>query len=180
MTLSDANILSTFARIEQIKLLRQLVGGDLLYVTPAIYREIQQAVEGGRDFLQPVLDAVVSGEGFDLVALKRDEVAALANLPASLGEGEKEAIVVCLYRKDTRFLTNDKRARNYCREQGLAALDLPGVLRALWQQRVCSKSTVRLLVQEIETREGLVFKDQAEILKPRRSVRARSRRKKKR
>jgi predicted nucleic acid-binding protein len=180
MTLSDANILSTFARVEQIELLRQLVGGDPIYVPPAVYRELQQAVEVGRDFLQPVLDAIVSYEGFDLVALERGEVAALANLPESLGEGEKEAIVVCLHRKSTRLLTNDKRARNYCREQGLACLDLPGLLRALWQQGVCSKSTVRVLIQEIETQEGLVFKDKAEVLKPRRSVRARSRRKKNR
>jgi hypothetical protein len=73
-------------------------------------------------------------------------------------------------------VTNDKRARNFCRAEGIAVLDLNGVLRAMWETGVLSKRQVRALIQTIETQENLVFKNKEEILgqpsRPRRRKRS--------
>ena len=76
-----------------------------------------------------------------------------------LGAGEAESIAVCVNRRGTRLLTNDKRARNFCRERAIACLDLPGILRALWVRHVLSKKRVRELLRQIETEEGVVIKN---------------------
>ena len=101
----------------------------------------------------------------DLVALHREEVLAAKDLPASLGAGEAESIAVCLNRPGTQLLTNDKRARNYCRERSIACLDIPEILRALWVRQVLSKTQVRDLLRQIETEEGLVIRNKDEIFK---------------
>ena len=89
----------------------------------------------------------------------------MKDLPRSLGAGEADSIAVCLHRPGTRLLTNDKRARNYCREHGIPCLDLPAVLRALWVRRVVAKKKVRELVRQIETERGMVIKNKEEIFK---------------
>jgi predicted nucleic acid-binding protein len=165
VTLADVNILSTFARMGRLELLRKLFNEQTLYLSPACLDEVRQAVEVGCDFLAPVLTAVDAGEEFDVVPLDRDEVLLMPTLPASFGVGEREAVAVCLHRTGAKFLTNDRRARNFCREKGIDCLDLPTILRALWKRKVCSKKQVRGILAEIETQEGLVFKAKENIFK---------------
>ena len=157
MILVDVNILSTFARIRRLALLRQLCGGQTLYLTPACLEEVRQAVEVGCDFLMPVIECVQAGVEFDLVSLEKAEVLLMPTLPPVFGAGERESMAICLHRAGTQFLTNDRRARNFCCEKGIACLDLPTILRALWKRRICSKQQVRAMVKEMETQEGLVF-----------------------
>ena len=92
-------------------------------------------------------------------------VVAAKDLPGSLGAGEAESIAVCLNRPGTQLLTNDKRARNLCRERAVPCLDLPGILRALWVRQILSKKRVQELLRQIETEEGMVIKNKDEIFK---------------
>jgi predicted nucleic acid-binding protein len=165
MVVSDTNIISTFARIDQLDLLRQLFKVPQLHLTPGTYAELQKAVEVGCTFLEPVVEAIEQGQGFELLTLTKDEALELTHLPTSLGAGEKESISVSRHRPKTTLLTNDKRARNYCRAESIPCLDLPELLRALWQRGVCSKQEVRELIQRIETEKGMVLKDKQNILK---------------
>ena len=165
MIIADTNIVSTFARVGALDRVRELVKVDRLYVTPATFNELRRAVEAGCDFLAPTLATIQAGTELDLVELRREEVLAAKDLPASLGAGEAESIAVCLNRRGTQLLTNDKRARNFCRERAIACLDLPGILRALWVRHVLSKKRVRELLRQIETEEGLVIRNKDEIFK---------------
>ena len=165
MIVVDTNIISTFARVGALERVRQLVKAERLYVTPATFHELRRAVEAGCDFLAPALASIQAGTELDLVALHREEVLAAKDLPASLGAGEAESIAVCLNRPGTQLLTNDKRARNYCRERSIACLDIPEILRALWVRQVLSKTQVRDLLRQIETEEGLVIRNKDEIFK---------------
>lgn len=158
MIVADTNILSTFARVGAIDLLRQLCESDRLHVTPATFNKLRRAVEVGCDFLAPTLGAIQAGSGLDLIELRREEILTLDALPRSLGSGEAESIAVCLHRPGTRLLTNDKRARNFCREHSIPCLDLPAILRALWVRQVVGKERVRQLVHLIETERGMVIK----------------------
>jgi predicted nucleic acid-binding protein len=163
MIVADTNILSTFARVGAIDLLRQLCKSDRLHVTPATSNELRRAVEVGCGFLGPTLEAIQTASGLDLVELRREEILASKDLPRSLGAGEAESIVVCLHRPGTRLLTNDKRARNFCREHSVPCLDLPAILRGLWVRQVVTKERVRQLLRLIETEQGMVIKNKEAI-----------------
>ncbi len=165
MIIADTNIISTFARVGALDRLRQLVKAKRLHVTPATFHELRRAVEAGCEFLAPTLATIRTGTELDLVELRPEEVLAVKDLPASLGAGEAESIAVCANRRSTRLLTNDKRARNFCRERSIPCLDLPEILRAFWVRQVLSKQQVRELLRQIETEEGLVIKNQDEIFK---------------
>jgi predicted nucleic acid-binding protein len=111
------------------------------------------------------LDAIHSGQELDLLELTRPEILSVKDLPGSLGAGEAESIALCLSRPGTHFLTNDKRARSFCRERGIPCLDLPGILRALWVRKAIPKKKVRELVRRIETEQGMVIKNKDQIFK---------------
>ena len=84
------------------------------------------------------------------------------NLPTSLADGEAESITVCLARSGA-FLTNDRRARNFARKEGIEVFDLSEVLRSLWKLGICSKQKIRQLVADIENKEGMVIKHKERI-----------------
>jgi predicted nucleic acid-binding protein len=161
MILADTNILGTLARVKRIELLLDLFGQDEIGVCPAVYAELLAGMREGREFLQPAVDLVEKGR-IKLVALTADEILGRQKLPTSLDSGEAESITVCQTR-GAAFLTNDRRARNFCLDQGIEVFDLIDMLRALWKLRVCSKQQVRQLVHDIEHREGMVIKHQERI-----------------
>ena len=110
-----------------------------------------------------MLAEIKSGGTIDVLQLTRQEVVATDELPESLGPGEAESISVCLHRGKVKLLTNDKRARNFCRESDTSCLDLPEILRALWVRRVATKQEVRQLLERIETEQGMVMKNKEAI-----------------
>ena len=163
MIVADTNIISTFARVAALDLARQLLKADRIYVTPATFKELSRAVEAGCNFLVSTLAAIRAGRELDLVVLNREEILRLKELPSSLGAGEAESISVCLHRPGTSLLTNDKRARNYCRERTIPCLDLPTILRGLWKEHVLTKQQARELLRRIETEQGMVVKNRVAI-----------------
>jgi predicted nucleic acid-binding protein len=164
VTVADTNIVSTFARVNALPVLVRLLG-EVLHITSGTYNELRKAVEVGCSFLEPVLSGIPSQGELNLVELIQQEILALPNLPPSFGLGEAESVAVCLHRPGTRLLTNDKRARNYAREQCIPCLDLPEILRALWVRKVLTKKKVKQLIGQIETEQGMVIKNKEEILK---------------
>lgn len=138
-----------------------LFAKDELGVTPAVYAELAAGAREGRQFLQPAIEMIESGK-LTLAPLTAKEVVQRFRLPTSLNAGEAETIAVCQSR-GAAFVTNDRRARNFCRAEGIEVFDLIDVLRALWKLRVCSKQQVRQFVADIETKEGMIIKRKAEI-----------------
>jgi len=151
--LVDTNILSTFARVDELELLFVLFPRSPLGVTPAALEEISQAVAQGCEWLRQVLELRRSGR-LELAELVTAETLAVHALPGSLGAGEREAIAVCKARGWT-FLSNDKRARNFCRAEGIPVYDLVGLLRALCEWRVRSRQFVQQLCARMEDAEGI-------------------------
>ncbi len=141
MILADTNILGTFARVEGLDLLFDLFSHDDIGVASAVYAELLAGVREGRQFLQTVVELIESGR-LKLFALTADEVVRRLKLPSSLDNGEAESITLCRTR-EAAFLTNDRRARNFCLTEGVEVFDLIDILRALWKLRVCSQRKVR-------------------------------------
>lgn len=164
MIIADTNILSTFARIGRLDLLFAVAETEVLYLPPAVIREIEIGLRRGRGFLQPIVDELTGG-GFKPLDLTAEENTLASTLPPSLNSGERECIALCAKRSG-KLLTNDKRARNYCQANRIPCLDLKLILRRLWQANHSTKPEVLNLITEIEQGEpGMVIKGKEDIFR---------------
>jgi predicted nucleic acid-binding protein len=161
MILLDTNILGTFTLIGAMDTLLGLFRKDEVGVVPAVYAELLDGLREKRTFLQTAIDMVES-KRLTLFTLSADEVVQRHHLPTSLDDGEAESITLCQAR-GAAFVTNDRRARNFCRSADIEVFDLVEVLRALWKLGVCSKQKVRKMLADIETKEGMVIKPKEAI-----------------
>jgi len=163
MIVCDTNILSTFARVGALKLLFKIFPAREFVVSKAVYEEILEAKQNSLTFLHSVLALVDIGQ-LHLISLAPEEERDKSKLPQSFGPGEAESIAIRARRSAT-FLTNDKRARNYCQQNGIEVYDLILLLRALWRKKVVSQQKVQTIVSDIERLENFVFKNKKDIFK---------------
>ena len=110
----DTDILSMFAKVDEVYLLKQLFG-DKAVMTPKIRDEISAPLEYGYTFPLKVLSTIktvpLSKEAID------EYVRFQGNL--NLGKGELEAIAYCKTEKST-FATNDERAREFAKGEDVS------------------------------------------------------------
>lgn len=163
MILVDNNILSTFARVGELGLLFELFPRDKLGVTSAVLEEMHEAIGQGCHWLEAVQRLLTSGR-VQAVAPDTEELLIADVLPPSLGSGESESIAICQNRQWI-FLTNDKRARNHCRQAGLRVYDLAVLLGALWRGGIRSPQFVQELCARMEAAEGMTIPNQAAIFR---------------
>ena len=162
MLLADTNILSTFAKIDQLSLLLRLFGNQHVGVVPAVYAEFQVGVNKGYADLQAVVKLIQQGR-IDLVAPTAQEVFQEDVLPASFDAGERETLAVAKSRGYT-MLTNETQIKNWCQRERIEYWDLPGLLRALWRTNLVPRELVRSLIDQIEAKDRIVFRNKEAIL----------------
>ena len=109
MIVTDSGPLNAFARIGRLDLLRQVV--EVLTIPDAVYAEL---VAGGRN--RPGAAEVEQGEWIHRGAV-RDQ-AAVAQLPAVLHLGEREAIVLA-DEFGAQLLIDEQRGRNVAAARGI-------------------------------------------------------------
>lgn len=161
MILADTNMLSTFAKIRELPLLMQLFRDERFGVVPAVHEELQNGVNKGYVALQAVIELIQQGQ-LDLVVPNAGEIFAKGTLPTSFDEGERETIAVATS-KAYKVLTNERLVKNWCKKTDITYWDLPGILRAFWRTTLLTKEQVRGLVNEIEAKDRVVFKDKEQI-----------------
>lgn len=162
MLLADTNILSTFAKIDELPLLLRLFGSQRLGVVPGVYAELQGGLSKGYADLQAVVKLIQQGR-IDLIAPTAQEIFQQDMLPSSFDAGERETLSVAKMRGCT-VLTNETQVKNWCKREGIDYWDLPGLLRALWRTDVVSRDRVRRLIGEIEAKDRVVFRNKEAIL----------------
>jgi predicted nucleic acid-binding protein len=162
MILVDTNILSTLAKVGKLDLLFRLFTQEKIGIVPSVYEEIQIGIEKGYDILQSILDFVKQGH-IHLVPLSEEELIAKASLPRSFDEGEREVGAVAKQRQWT-ILTNENLVKNWCQREKIPCIDLSTLLRALWRTGIMLKEEVAVLINEIENKDRLVFKNKEQIL----------------
>ncbi|MBI3327208.1 MAG: hypothetical protein HYZ81_10970 [Nitrospinae bacterium] len=161
MVLADTNILSTFAKIGELPLLRRLFAGEGIGVVPAVQEELLSGVRKGYLVLQALVE-LIQHRQIELVVPTVEETLAKGALPPSFDEGERETLAVAKARGDT-ILTNERLAKNWCTGAGIPCVDLPGILRLCWRTKLLTKEQVRRLVRQIEEHDRIVFKDPEHI-----------------
>ncbi len=163
MILVDTNILSTFARVDELELLFQLFGRSPLGLTSAVLAELNEALAHGCAWLEQTKGLRNQGR-LELVVAAPEEIQAREAMPVSLGAGEAESIAICQAR-GWAFLSNDKRARNFCTQAGVEVFDLTELLGALWEWRVRSPQFVQELCARMEAAEGMTIPNKEAIFR---------------
>jgi len=157
IVVSDSDILSMFGKAGAVSHLKQLFGE--IYIPPAVYEELRRAKEIGFDFVDDLIDNIMilnlSGEEYsEFVRLVKDE--------RYLHSGELQGVVLCRNR-DGVLLTNDRRAKNFCKRDDIAYFDAKGILRSFYRKKVLNEEEIRSLVKEIEEKDNTKIKGVWEI-----------------
>lgn len=117
----DTNVLSLFAKINRLNLLRQVVTIPL-FITPAIREELSDGLKNGVSYLNDVLVLIDAGE-LQMLSLSGSERQFMDTLPAKLAKGEGEAIACCRNSSLT-LITHDRKAINYCEREEIDCIRL--------------------------------------------------------
>jgi len=157
IAVADTDILSMFGKVKSANLLKSLF--PKIYVPLAVYEELLKTKEMGFFFIDEILKNVIVINFDDeehkeyLLLLKKEKY---------LHKGELMCIILCKNRKCI-CLTNDKHAKNFCRENGILFFDIKGILRALFLQNILKEKEIRRLVSEIEEKDNTSIKGLEEI-----------------
>ena len=161
MILCDTNILSTFAKTNQLTLLLQLFARDKMGVVPAVYEELQEGIRRGYVALEAAIAHIQQGS-MAILTPNAQEIFEKDALSRSFDAGERETMAVAKSRGYT-ILMNETHVGNWCKRIGIEYWDLPQILRALWRTNLLTKEQVRALIEQIEMRDRVVFKNQASV-----------------
>jgi predicted nucleic acid-binding protein len=118
-------VLSNLALINRLDLLRSTL--DIIYLTPEVFREVENGIISGRDFQKRTKLEIEKHQWLFLTNLEDIENEILKKLPKSLHTGEASCLAVAKNRKWT-FLTDDGNARNYARESNIVVSGTIGIL----------------------------------------------------
>ena len=159
MIIIDADILSIFAKVDAVDILKEFLGEERVAMTPAIRDEISIPLQYGYEFPKAVLSQIpvvpLTGQAWQ-------EYEGLRAKGFSLGKGELEAIAFCKAEK-ALFATNDSAARKFAQEHGVQVISLQALLRGLWQSGIRSKAEVRELLEHIKEADYLEVPTEVEV-----------------
>lgn len=153
----DADIISTFAKIEKLGLLKKVFGKSKLLIAPAVSSDLQRSKSA------LVKDALKS-KLFQLADLNKQESELAKNIHAQrkLGMGESETIVLCKERNAT-FITNDNKAISFAEKLNVNAVDMEAILYSL--KELISKNQLTQVINDIESKDKVIVVNKEEILK---------------
>jgi len=154
----DTDILSIFAKIDELKLLGQLFGKDNLAITPKIMDEISVPLDYGYSFPTKVISYI------GVMPLDEDSLSVfqkIFSIRRDLGKGELEAVALCKI-KGYRFATNDILAREFAQEEGITVFSLQSILKSHWKGKLKNKNVVREIIQRMKKADNLEISKEVE------------------
>lgn len=156
--LLDSDLLSMFAKIDQISLLKKLFGEERIAMTSRVRDEISMPLEYGYTFPLRILSEVST---VTISAPALEIYDALTNQSTGLGKGELESIALCKA-EGYIFATNDKVARRFAEEEGVTVLSLQAILRAFWRSGLKSREEVKSILEQLKEADRLVINKEVE------------------
>jgi len=152
----DADILSTFAKINKLGILPKIFGSGALLIPPAVVADLQASKS------ESVRKACESNL-FQHATLDQNEseFAEKISKEKRLGRGEIECIAVCKFRS-VNIVTNDSRAISYAEKLNIGVIDLETILYSL--KDTISNDELNQLINEIESEDKVVIVNKGNIL----------------
>ncbi len=161
IVLVDTNIISTFAVIDEMEFLIEVLDSDKLFISKNVEAELERAVISGHRFIKPLFK-MIEGGIIEVVTPTRIETTWSDGLPSSFGSGERDSIAICKQRNGI-FLSNERKVRNYCQRNEIPCLDLPILLRRSWRAGVRSRQEVTKMMVRVEKEDNIFIKNKEAI-----------------
>jgi len=161
MIIFDTDILSMFAKAKVLDVLFSLLSGRKLCITPKIKEELSIPLQYGYSFPADIFNK------FELVVPTEEEFLELDHFQYAyqfLGKGEIEAIAIAKLRKCI-FATNDLRSFNVAIKEGVTAINIHTILRALFKKKIFNKSDLEKFIQKLEVSDNTKIRDVDKIFK---------------
>lgn len=153
MIIFDTDILSIFAKISRLELIKKLFGA--IHITPMIREELTAPLEYGYEFPKDVLD------NSSVIVPTVEELGSYNEFKVRLGKGEAEAISIAKSRK-LLFATNDKVAQKVAKENGVGIISLQAILKTLVKRQILTLDDLNEIINDIRSKDNLVIPE-AEI-----------------
>jgi len=152
----DSDILSTFAKIGKLNILKKISGNGELLIPPAVISELKSSKS---ILLQDILHSKI----FKNISLDAQEsnFAKNVDFQRRLGKGEIECIAVCKFR-NAILATNDARAISVAEKLNIIVADLETILYSL--KELISKKQLRQIINDIEAKDNVMIVNKKEIL----------------
>ena len=152
----DADLLSTFAKIEKLELLAKAFGKNDLLIPPAVASELMRSkVILVQDILKSKL--------FQQAILSEQERGLIGKISSrkNLGIGEIECIAICQAR-NMAIATNDSKAIDLAEKLGIGAVDLEATLYSL--KDFMDIKEIKHIIDDIEIKDKVVIVNKDKIL----------------
>lgn len=147
---ADTDILSTFARIKRLDVLKKLF--EEVVIPHSVKQELAQGKIDLRQ-LKPTL-----------IRLTKQELKELRKVDPRLGKGERECFVVAKNR-NMPLASNEKIVSSLCRKEDVGCFSLPRILRLAILEGLITREEAKHIVKLIEMEENTNIKNKEEIFK---------------
>jgi predicted nucleic acid-binding protein len=146
----NTTVISNFASIGQLDVLRQLYGS--LAMSPDVYDEIQAGVEEGYHFyagIEQWVQPLAEGGWIHLASLSHEqELRYFRELPTRLHRGEMSSLAIARHR-GWLLLTDDRAARTEATRLGVLVSGSLGCLVFAIERHLCSLAQANSWLQEM-------------------------------
>ena len=156
MILVDTDVLSAMAKVTRLPLLFTLFQVHCLHIAPGVFRELAHSFSLRRQYAEEMFSLIVTSQ-VQVVSLTEKEAIFRDTLPFTLGAGERDSIAIARERNSI-VLSNESRVAHCCRQYRIPCLRLPDILRALWVEGIVSKQTVHDIVNDLQVKDRMQFK----------------------
>lgn len=148
----DSDFLSSFLKIEQLPLVREVFQVPKLILPGAVYREVA---------VTSLLTRLTTLGWLEVRDLSATQVGAVSSTEdfVNLGAGEKEAIALAYDLEEAVLLMNDRQASRVSRALSIATLNIPAFLLLYRNQEDGSSERLRELVRALEEKDRFGFSE---------------------
>jgi len=151
----DTDFLSSFLKIDKLKLVKQFFNVKYIYIPAAVFNELSQAVGLSLKLYE-----------LNWVKIKKIEVDRKENLDfSSLGEGEIECISLCKNRKNSILLTNDVKATRIAVSHNIKVLNISSFLLLCKRNKFLELSDITKIINDLKNKDFYEFgEEEVEVL----------------
>lgn len=136
--IANTTVISNFASIGQMELLRQLY--TILHISTEVFAEVQEGIDEGYSFyagIGLVLHPFSDSGWIHLTSMTgHEELRLFGTIPAHLHPGEASCIAIS-HSRGWQFLTDDLAARKYARSLGVRVSGTLGCLVLAVERGLC-------------------------------------------
>jgi len=156
LIVSDTDFLSSFAKIDELKLVFRVFKTKEIVITESVYNELKEA---------PVFDLLLTYFSAKENKIIIKKVSA-KDVPENLGTGERESITLAKDKK-AKLLMDDRDAGEYAQSKGVNVIDIPAFLFHCKENNFLSVSEIKSIINDLKNRDHYEFeaKVKEELLK---------------